>query len=262
MADEKNINDEYQYVEEGDIEPVSPELNESPPPADSSDYAEKFNSIIQKPNIRRNAIIAVVALFILLGVIKCTSSEPPKTNDNKAQESYQQQQARLLQEKSQAAPKAQELDTPELNQLSANQNNLQNTISGLSSQVNQLTNQVNSLNNNYQTLMQEFASLQNKLNLAVQAIEELSASQKSKRQLTPAPHHYRKVRAYTPIQYEKYYIQAIIPGRAWLISSNGQTLTVTVGSKVPGYGTVRKILPLEGRVIMSSSRILKFNQEL
>jgi len=261
MADDKNINDEYQYVEEGDIEPVSPEENEPSKATESSDYVEKINSIIQKPNMRRNAIIAIVALFVLLGIIKCTSSEPPKTKESPAQVPYQEQQSKLLQEKSQATQKTEDIVSPEINQLATKQNEMQNSISALNSQVNQLSNQLNSLSNNYQSLTQDISAMQNKLNLAIQAIEELSASQKSKKQIMPTTHHYSKVRRASPIHYEQYFIQAIIPGRAWLISSNGQTLTVTVGSRVPGYGTIKKILPLEGRVILSSGRILKFNQE-
>jgi intracellular multiplication protein IcmG len=267
MADNKNINDEYQYVEEGEVEPVSSNSSDTSEPSEqaakSSEYSERFNSLIQKPNVRRNAIIAVAALFVLLGIIKFTSSEQPKQNDGQSQESYQQQQAKLLQERSDAAQKSQGQITPELNQLNSNQTALQNTVSGLNNQVSQLSNQLNTISANNQSLVQELAVIQNKLNLTTQALEELIASQKSKKQITPSHVKYSRALKVAPIiEYQKYYIQAIIPGRAWLISSNGQTLTVTVGSKVPGYGTVRKILPLEGRVVMSSSRVLKYNQEL
>lgn len=45
-----------------------------------------------------------------------------------------------------------------------------------------------------------------------------------------------------------YSIQAIIPGRAWLRSDNGDTVTVTEGDMVPGVGRVTKIDPYNGIV--------------
>ena len=57
-----------------------------------------------------------------------------------------------------------------------------------------------------------------------------------------------------------YYIQAVIPGRAWLIATNGSTLTVREGSTIPGYGIVRKIDPNLGKVFMSTGKVIRFSQ--
>jgi intracellular multiplication protein IcmG len=59
----------------------------------------------------------------------------------------------------------------------------------------------------------------------------------------------------------QYNIQAVIPGRAWIVATNGTTLTVREGSKVPGYGLVKLIDPNQGRVITSSGRVIRFSQE-
>jgi hypothetical protein len=45
-----------------------------------------------------------------------------------------------------------------------------------------------------------------------------------------------------------YNVQAIIPGRAWLRSDNGETVTVTEGEVVKGLGRVTKIDPYDGVV--------------
>ena len=130
----------------------------------------------------------------------------------------------------------------------------------MSDQISQLNNQLGVMSNNYQTLQQEFLTTQNKLNITVQAVEELMTSHKSRPVVhvkKSYPHRYSS----PPISFVTYYVQAIIPGRAWLINANGETLTVLVGSKIPGYGTVTKIHAQEGRVFTSSGKILKFNQE-
>lgn len=45
-----------------------------------------------------------------------------------------------------------------------------------------------------------------------------------------------------------YTVQAIIPGRAWLKSENGDTVTVAEGDTIKGYGRVVKIDPYDGVV--------------
>lgn len=54
-----------------------------------------------------------------------------------------------------------------------------------------------------------------------------------------------------------YTVHAIIPGRAWLKSSNGQIITVTEGDKIGDYGTVATIDATNGIVRTSSGIILK-----
>lgn len=57
------------------------------------------------------------------------------------------------------------------------------------------------------------------------------------------------------------YIQAIIPGRAWIIDKNGaDTITVREGTKIPGHGIVKVIDPNQGQVVLSTGEIIKFGQ--
>ena len=58
-----------------------------------------------------------------------------------------------------------------------------------------------------------------------------------------------------------YAIQAIIPGRAWLIASNGLTLTIREGQTIQGLGTIRLIDANGGRVILTNGRVIKFAQD-
>ncbi len=47
-----------------------------------------------------------------------------------------------------------------------------------------------------------------------------------------------------------YNVQAIIPGRAWLRSNNGDTVTVAEGDEIKGVGRVTKIDPYDGVVVI------------
>ncbi|MEE9452434.1 MAG: hypothetical protein V3V61_06755 [Gammaproteobacteria bacterium] len=60
---------------------------------------------------------------------------------------------------------------------------------------------------------------------------------------------------------EIYYIQAVVPGRAWLKTENGsKTLTVREGSEVDGYGMVRSIDVNEGSITMDTGELIKYSQ--
>lgn len=53
-----------------------------------------------------------------------------------------------------------------------------------------------------------------------------------------------------------YTVQAIIPGRAWLKSESGETVTVALGDTLKGYGRINKIDPYDGVVIIDTGNKL------
>jgi intracellular multiplication protein IcmG len=56
-----------------------------------------------------------------------------------------------------------------------------------------------------------------------------------------------------------YYVQAIIPGRAWIADSNGRIITVTQGDRVEVLNsTVKNIDPINGIVTMSNGRQIEY----
>jgi hypothetical protein len=65
------------------------------------------------------------------------------------------------------------------------------------------------------------------------AIQTVPATQSAMRQVEPQA---------------TYTVQAIIPGRAWLKSDSGETVTVAEGDTLRGYGRVVKIDPYDGVV--------------
>jgi intracellular multiplication protein IcmG len=55
-----------------------------------------------------------------------------------------------------------------------------------------------------------------------------------------------------------YHVRAIVPGRAWLESANGKNLTLRVGDRLNGYGTVEAISPQQGTVMMSNGSTIQY----
>lgn len=55
-----------------------------------------------------------------------------------------------------------------------------------------------------------------------------------------------------------YRVKAIVPGMAWLESSDGQTVAVRVGSRLGRYGEVRLISPKQGMVVTSDGSELQY----
>jgi intracellular multiplication protein IcmG len=102
-------------------------------------------------------------------------------------------------------------------------------------------------------LNQVITQLNAKLETQSQVIERLTV------RTAPKPPKPRVLNGFLN-QRLKYYVQAVIPGRAWLIATNGATLTVREGTLISGYGVVKLIDPTQGRVLTSSGRIIRFSQ--
>lgn len=55
-----------------------------------------------------------------------------------------------------------------------------------------------------------------------------------------------------------YHLKALVPGRAWLQTAGGETTTVTIGDRLPGYGIVQMINTQQGIVTTSSGAIIGY----
>jgi len=118
------------------------------------------------------------------------------------------------------------------------------TVESLKSTVSTMNTEVNRLNENIAGLTQKM---------------EMQAAQLSQFQKKPVPK--RVVVRSRPIQRPVYFIQAIVPGRAWLKTTNGATITVGQGTSVPGYGKVAVIDPQQGQVLMSSGKVIEYSPD-
>jgi intracellular multiplication protein IcmG len=109
--------------------------------------------------------------------------------------------------------------------------------------INDYGNQTKALQDQVQTLSNKVANMESQLNQLVQLLTRqqgmLNSSAAPPQPVQPQIAELPRV---------AYNVQAIIPGRAWLKSDNGETLTVAEGDVIKEVGRVTKIDPYDGLV--------------
>jgi len=120
-----------------------------------------------------------------------------------------------------------------LNKLESETINLQTTLADINTKLSDLSTQINNL-----------TSQVNK-----PPVVEIKKPIRIKK---------RPPRRYKPYISYSYQLEAAIPGRAWIMRSDGTNLTVSLGDKIPGYGSVVGIDPNDGVVQMSSGANIKY----
>src|SRR3990167_10257229 len=122
-----------------------------------------------------------------------------------------------------------------INQLQASNQDLATKIQQqqFQDQTNFMTMQENI--NNVNTKIQQVASKVDALSTAFYQQQEME--RKAAYAKTQAV-----ARAAAALRQQKsYFVDAVIPGRAWLKGADGSTVTVAVGTVLPGYGAVLSI---------------------
>lgn len=254
MADNDQYNDEYQF---SDLDALTPEGFDESNDGEKSSETEHKHQFIEGANVKKNALIAVAA-FILIMIIygllrsyfdhKEVATQPMQPPAPKVPTTTTPQPVAVT-------PAALTTQTPDLKkQMSAIelvQQNMRSEVSDLGNQLSAVSSNLTVLSAELNKIHQVISELNTKIDQQSREINQFMVRAK------PAPKK-QVVRKMVPTK--KYSVQAVIPGRAWLISTDGATLTVSEGTNIPGYGTVKLIDPQQGRVLTSSGKVLKFNQ--
>jgi intracellular multiplication protein IcmG len=128
---------------------------------------------------------------------------------------------------------------------------LEGLKSDLTQQMQAMQSQVNQLANTVTTLQTSLTTLQNQVNALNDTLQA---------QAREAALRLKKQRVRVLVARPVYYIQAMIPTRAWLVAPDGTTLTVTIGDVIPGVGVVKMIYPTKGYVITRSGVIIRYRR--
>lgn len=115
---------------------------------------------------------------------------------------------------------------------------------GYQQTITRLDSQISDLQATVASLEMRLSELDNRLNVRVEQIHELTQPIVREQNIKP------KV---------KYYVHAIIPGRAWLKTSGGSTITVSTGETLNGFGTVDVIDVNKGTVHFSGGETIGFS---
>lgn len=131
--------------------------------------------------------------------------------------------------------------------IAANNERLMGQLQGqYTQQYNDFSNQTRAVQDQMQTLNARVSVIENQLNQLIQALTKRNAGNTSLN--SPPPTRLVQPERQTLEGRIAYNVQAIIPGRAWLKSDNGETVTVAEGDAIKGVGRVTKIDPYDGIV--------------
>lgn len=255
MVDNNQDNDEYQFSDMDVINPdkMDDDLVSTKSMADGQEGTKK--------DVRRNALI-VVGLIILamiaykfMGAIFSSKKTPVPATTTLIKPLVPP----VITKPSSVTPvpvvttKTPDSQTEQkLSALEFSQQTIRTEVTSINNQLGGLTSNVNDLTAKIDALTQSLNILSAKMEQQSHEIEVLTVRAKPAKVVTV-------VRKSVPRP--MYYIQAVIPGRAWLIATNGSTLTVREGTIIPGFGTVKLIDPVQGRVLMSTGQIIRFSQQ-
>lgn len=117
------------------------------------------------------------------------------------------------------------------NLLIANKNENKQNLASLDGKISELTGNIENLHGSVRIV-----STQTQHNAS--ALQKLATQRKVEEKQRD-----RQIR-----QTKRYFVKAVIPGRAWLQGADGSTMTVAVGNNISGYGIVKAINPYNGVV--------------
>lgn len=222
-----------------------------------------------KKNILRNALIAILIAVLLMAGYAFLSPLLTKKQEvvttKKTTEITTEKpivpQSRIEPEPVMPTPSPQ----PASSQVNDKLNALEQGQQSLRMEMNTLTGQFSGVQNNIGNLSAQISrqnevltQLSRTVTEQAQIIAALNDRLQEAKKPTPVV---RAPKSYVKKITIHYFLKAIVPGRAWLVASNGSTLTVREGSHVPGYGVVKLIDAQQGRVVMRSGRVIRFSPE-
>lgn len=208
--------------------------------------------------IRRYVLIGIGLIFVVFIVYKLLGAffTPKQVKNLTATPVAQQPVAPTVSQTAAPTPQSEQptdtgsLVSQKLQQLEAHNADSKTAVTELNSSVAQLQTSI-------QTLDSRISDMSNSMNTLTQEVErqksQLDALKTAKKPAKKPVHHYS-----APAKPMVYFINAVIPGRAWLKSSKGTTITVNEGSQIPGYGRVKKIDAYQETVTTSRGTVIKF----
>lgn len=136
-----------------------------------------------------------------------------------------------------------------------------NRLNALEQQGNNNQAGIDKLNTEMADVQNTLAAMNAKLTdltTAMQAVTAQYAEQQERLKMQEAAKHAKVSRRHWAVR-PIYYVRALVPGRAWLSTKNGGTVTVGLGGNLPGYGIVQVIDTNQGTVTTSTGAIIGYN---
>ncbi len=252
MNDQKAVpsgqDDEFQFEDFDKFE--SPDDEASHGEQTTAPVADELDKSLSNTTDHRKMIIIGIVLVILLGfglnslVGHVSGVKIPKENSTLATPTAEEQAtlpantAQMPVTASVNAPPPLSSDIDRLNDVISAQ---QQSMSQMQASINALQESVGALNGSLTDLSSQMTQVLNKIPAKVVSRPKAAVM------MPVAPPR--------PV----FSIRALVPGRAWLQSNDGQSITVIDGDTVPGYGSVQDIDLNAGQVVLSDGTIIGYN---
>lgn len=230
-------------------ETINPEEEYNFSPLESSDVFGEGKAGPERPamptamKIRRNILFVIGVIFVLFATYKVlTAVFSPKKVSEKVE------QAKVTEVQPTTTPtQISDTSTDELNKKVST---LQEQHKTQQSSVDQLNEELSAIKD----ALQSHDKWLSDMDASIKNLSKAVAAQQKQLQAM-------QVKETPVVQRPVYYLQAAIPGRAWIASDEGVTRTVSVGDEIAGYGSVQSIEPHLGRVIMSTGDVIQTNPD-
>ena len=125
--------------------------------------------------------------------------------------------------------------------------------------IKEIADDTTYLENGQKDLSAKFDKLSTKLDALLDQVETMIEEQKERelkaKRLAEQKREMAERKLAPPM---KYYIRALVEGRAWLQTDDGKEATVSVGQPLKDYGTIMAIYVNQGLVTTSSGRVISF----
>lgn len=248
MADKDLYDDDYQFSDLDAIAPDAEQAAASETAATPSVFQNPMSAAMKKKAVL--VVIGLIAIVVLFEFVGSFFSSKKTTLQPSAPVVAPLVKSAPLQAAVIAAPA---VDPQVMQQLST----LESADQTLRTDLSTVKDEVNGLSKNMADLMQKMTELSGVVtNLSAKLDEQARAAEQATIRREAALRVHRVV--HKAIHYPTYHLQAVIPGRAWLIATNGATLTVREGTLIAGYGIVTLIDPKQGRVTTNSGQVIRF----
>lgn len=212
--------------------------------ASSSPQIPNQQMVIERLKKMLIPVFFVVAIYMVYSVLSWVSG-------HKADVSSKQQQ--LAQQA--AAPIVLTNSTPNIDaQLADFSQAVKQQLTDIAQQLSDNRDQIAGLKDAVAKNQADMADMQQSVNKSVESMEQkVTGLQKSM-----VVKKKSKAKVKVQKQIIAYSIRAIVPGRVWIESKDGATLSLRTGDKLEGYGVVELISPRDGLVVTSSGRTIQY----
>lgn len=225
-----NINEEEYQFEEPE---TGSHFSTTNPISEPSSIFERIN--------RQNIVVGFIFIFLIFGTYKLLSGL------------FHNMNKQPIIEKVKPISK---FDSAKQNKV-VNVDSTVNRLDHLAQRQSDVQSSIQSLDSELSDIQTTLANLSNQLTQVNDGVQSLYAGQKTLIQSQIKP--LKKITAKKEAPKSIYYVRAIIPGRVWLTTQEGTTLTLGIGDKLVGYGTLDSINVDQGIVTFNSGAVIGYS---